>query len=178
MPFRPETPDYVHRHYEHRSRALWCSRKSLRRHFKAAEGEERTALSELTNILRKRLITLRRAEWHRRKGKERARKRSAFIGNTFIFIKKLLGQKRSGHLSCPVEEINHHLNITFSDAFRDQELGPCKGLVTPPEPATQCNYDEPTLTEVKQAFKAARYTSSVHNSSPKERFMGVILLKG
>ncbi|XP_070689483.1 uncharacterized protein [Pempheris klunzingeri] len=84
--------------------------KSLRCQFKAAKEEERPALSELTNIVRKKLITLRRAEWHRRKGKERARKQSAFIGNPFAFTKRLLGQKRSSHLACPVGEIDHHLN--------------------------------------------------------------------
>lgn len=42
--------------------------KSLRRQFKAAKEEERTALSELGEILRRRLITLSQAEWHQRKG--------------------------------------------------------------------------------------------------------------
>ncbi|KAK0152038.1 hypothetical protein N1851_006609 [Merluccius polli] len=105
--------------------------KSLRRQFKLAKEEERTALSELTNIIRKRLISLRRAERHRRKGKERARKHSAFIGNPFGFTKKLLGQKRSGHLACPVEKIDNHLHATFSDTLRDHNLGPCRDLVAP-----------------------------------------------
>ncbi|XP_061896833.1 uncharacterized protein LOC133645919 [Entelurus aequoreus] len=130
--------------------------KSLRRQFKAAKEEERTPLSELTNIVRKKLITLRRAEWHRRRGKEKARKRSAFIGNPFTFTKRLLGQKRSGHLACPVEEIDHHLNATFSDSSRDQELGPSEALVTPADPVSQFNSDEPTLAEVKEVVKAAR----------------------
>lgn len=134
--------------------------KSLRHQFKVAKEEDRPALAELTNITRKKLITLRKAEWHRRKGKERARKRSAFIGNPFGFTKKLLGQKRSGHLACPVEAINQHLNATFSDASRDQELGPCKALVPPPEPVFQFNSAEPTVSEVKAAVKAARSSSA------------------
>ncbi|XDV27663.1 hypothetical protein PO909_031163 [Leuciscus waleckii] len=134
--------------------------KSLRRQFKMAKEEERTALSELTNIIRKRLISLRRAERHRRKGKERARKRSAFIGNPFGFIKKLLGQKRSGHLACPVEEIDNHLHATFSDTLRDHDLGPCRDLVAPPEPGTQFDCAEPTLKEVEEAVGAARSSSA------------------
>lgn len=130
--------------------------KSLRRQFKMAKEEERTALSELTNIIRKRLISLRRAERHRRKGKERARKRSAFIGNPFSFIKKLLGQKRSGHLACPVEEIDNHLHATFSDTLRDHDLEPCRDLVAPPEPGIQFDSAEPTLKEVEEAVRAAR----------------------
>lgn len=134
--------------------------KSLRRQYKAATEEERTALSELTNITRNKLITLRRAEWHRRSGKEKARKRSAFIGNPFTFTKRLLGQKRSGHLACPVEEINHHLNTTFSDSSRDQDLGPCKALVIPAEPVSQFHSAEPTLSEVREAVRAARSSSA------------------
>lgn len=38
--------------------------KSFRRQFKAAKEKERPALSEFTNIARKKLITLRRAKWH------------------------------------------------------------------------------------------------------------------
>lgn len=134
--------------------------KTLKRQFRAAKKEERDALSELRHILRTKLITLRRAEWHRRKGKERARKRKAFITNPFSFTKKLLGQKKSGSLVCPVDEINHHLNITFSDPSREQDLGPCEVLVNPPEPGVQFVTAEPTLNEVKEVVMAARSSSS------------------
>ena len=46
----------------------------LKRQYKVAREEERDALSELRGILRKKLTTLRRAEWHRRRGKERAKR--------------------------------------------------------------------------------------------------------
>lgn len=45
----------------------------LRKQFKQAREEEKVGLAELRNILRKKLTTLRRAEWHRRRGRERAR---------------------------------------------------------------------------------------------------------
>ncbi|KAJ8348797.1 hypothetical protein SKAU_G00273860 [Synaphobranchus kaupii] len=48
--------------------------KSLRRRFKEVREEERGPLTELRSILHKKLMTLRRAEWHRRRRKERARK--------------------------------------------------------------------------------------------------------
>lgn len=46
---------------------------------------------ELRNITRKKLTTLWRAEWDRRRGKERARKPVCFITNPFEFTKKILG---------------------------------------------------------------------------------------
>ncbi|XP_062872774.1 uncharacterized protein LOC134334411 [Trichomycterus rosablanca] len=134
--------------------------KILKRQFRAANEEERGALSELRQILRSKLITLGRAEWHRRKGKERAKKRKAFITNPFSFTKRLLGQKNSGTLKCSVEDINHHLKTTFSDPLREQDLGPCEALVKPPVPVVQFNTAEPTLKEVKDAVMAARSSSS------------------
>ncbi|KAI8506911.1 hypothetical protein Bbelb_153500 [Branchiostoma belcheri] len=134
--------------------------KSLRRRFKVSTGEERAALAELTHSLRGKIRTLRRAEYHRRRGRERARKRSAFISNPFGFTKRLLGQKRSGTLNCSVEEINSYLCTTFSDAARDADLGPCSLLVSSPEPETQFDSTEPTLKEVKEAVKAARASSA------------------
>ncbi|KAJ8353121.1 hypothetical protein SKAU_G00206880 [Synaphobranchus kaupii] len=46
--------------------------KSLRWRFKEAREEERGPLTELRSILCKTLMTLRRAEWHRKRRKERA----------------------------------------------------------------------------------------------------------
>lgn len=70
--------------------------RSLKQQHKVASEDEKQPLVELRNILRKKLMTLRRAEWHRRRGKERARKRTAFISKPFTFTKKLLGDKHSG----------------------------------------------------------------------------------
>ncbi|XP_029693775.1 uncharacterized protein [Takifugu rubripes] len=84
--------------WEHKSSQLRQELKTLKRQFRAASEEER----DLRQILRRKLITLRRAEWHRRKGKERAKKRKAFITNPFSFTKRLLGQKKSGSLTCPM----------------------------------------------------------------------------
>lgn len=67
--------------------------KSLTRQFKQTTKEEKGPLTELRTIIRKKLITLRRAESHRRKARERAKKKAAFIANPFAFCKQLLGQK-------------------------------------------------------------------------------------
>ena len=111
-------------------------------------------------MVRERLLTLRRAEWQRKRGKERARKRSAFIANPFGFTKKLLGEKRSGQLSCPEEDINRHIRVTYSDSMREQDLGHCEALICPPEPDTLFNISEPTLKEVKEVIKSARTASA------------------
>lgn len=59
---------------------------------------------------------------------------------------KILGQKRSGELSCTEDEVNKHL----SDSAREGDLGPCRTLITPPEPSSAFNTKEPTLKEVEE----------------------------
>lgn len=92
------------------------------RGLKKASEEEKPPLAELRNIIRKKLMTLRRAECHRRRSRERARKQTAFIADPFGFTKQLLGQKRSGRLACSKEELDHFLHNNLSDPDREQEL--------------------------------------------------------
>nr|XP_014269084.2 uncharacterized protein LOC106676625 [Maylandia zebra] len=134
--------------------------RSLKKQFKNADAEEKQALEELHNILRKKLITLRRAEWHRRRGRERARKRAAFIADPFRFSKQLLGVKRSGQLECSAEEVNNFLHETTSDPLREQDLGPNKALINPVPPSVEFKLTEPSLKEVCEVIKAARSASS------------------
>ncbi|CAJ1076456.1 uncharacterized protein LOC119779116 [Xyrichtys novacula] len=134
--------------------------KTLRRQFKEAREEERGPLSELRGILRNKLMTLRRAEWHRRRRKERARKRTAFLENPFGFTKQLLGQKRSGQLSCSKAEIDHHLDTTLRDPSREQELGNCQSLIDPPEPMLDFDEREPSWKEIQEVVKKARSSSA------------------
>lgn len=51
--------------------------------------------------------------------------------------------------------MNHYLSITFSVSAREQDLGPCKKLIEPPEPVTQFNISRPTLKEVKDAARSS-----------------------
>lgn len=115
---------------------------------------------ELKNILRKKLMTMRRAEWHRRRGRERARKRAAFISSPFGFTKQLLGDKRGGWLECSIEQVNHFLQDTVSDPLRDQELEPDKALISLDPPTTEFNLKEPSPKEVEEVVKAARSASA------------------
>ncbi|XP_059917538.1 solute carrier family 23 member 1 [Gadus macrocephalus] len=86
--------------------------KLLQRQYKTAGEIERAGLADQRAILRKQLLTLRRAEFHRRRRKERARKRTAFLANRFKLTKQLLGQKRTGCLTCSKDVIDNHLKAT------------------------------------------------------------------
>ncbi|KAJ8359312.1 hypothetical protein SKAU_G00158370 [Synaphobranchus kaupii] len=127
--------------------------RTLKKQYKKSIDEEKQSLAELQYILRKKLMTLRRAEWHRRRGRERARKRAAFIANPVGFTKQLLGDKRSGHLVCSREEVN-------CDPMREQELEPNRALISPAPPTAEFNQREPSLKEVEEVIKAARTAST------------------
>ncbi len=134
--------------------------KSLKTQFKKASEEQRPPLAELQTILRKKLLTLRRAEWHRRRRKERARKRASFVANPFGFTKQLLRQTRSGRLDCPKGEIDLHIQTTYSDPDRQQELGHCTTLIRPPPPTKEFDSREPLLKEVQDVVREARSSSA------------------
>ena len=70
--------------------------RSLKKLYKRASIEERQPLEEFRGILRGELKTLRRAEWHRRRRKERSRKRANFLSNPFGFAGILLGWGEMG----------------------------------------------------------------------------------
>nr|AAN12398.1 polyprotein [Tetraodon nigroviridis] len=132
----------------------------LKKQFKGASEDQKPGLAELRCTLRKKLLTLRRAEWHRRRAKERAKKRAAFLANPFGFTKQLLGQKRSAHLECAKEEVDSYLHDTFSDAERENSLGECRVLISPPEPACSFNTKAPTWKEIQTVVRAARNNSA------------------
>ncbi|XP_061896860.1 uncharacterized protein LOC133645950 [Entelurus aequoreus] len=134
--------------------------RSLARQYKAASEEEKAPLAELRNIIRKKLTTLRRAEWHRRRRRERARKRTAFIANPFGFIKQLLGQKRSGRLVCSKEEVNNFLKNNLSDPEKEKEPGPFSALLDIPSPTVKFITSEPTWKEIQEVVTAARASSA------------------
>lgn len=147
-------------HREERIHNIRQEMKTLKRQYKQAGDEERTGLAQLMCILRKKIRILRRAEWHRRRRRERARRRAAFITNPFKFTKELLGQKRSGQLVCTKEEIDHHLKETYSDPAREQELGECSTLIDPVGPSVQFNMAELQLKEVREVVGKARASSA------------------
>ena len=65
--------------------------QTLARQYKVATEEEKPPLEELRNIIREKLMTLCRAEWHRRRSRERARKQTAFIADPFLIHQKATG---------------------------------------------------------------------------------------
>ena len=133
--------------------------RALKEKYKQASEGECQPLTELRKILRAKLRTIRKAEWHRRCRKERARKRTSFLTDPFGFAKKLLSDKRSGQLNCPTEELNTYLRDNLSDPERDKELGNLEAVIRPHQPTTKFDLEEPSWKEVREVVKAARSAS-------------------
>ena len=134
--------------------------RSLKKRFKKASSEERQPLAELREIVRKKLMTIRRAEGHRRRRKERARKRTAFITNPFGFAKNLLGDKRNGQLNCTANTVNAFLHDTLKDPEREENLGHNEQMIQPESPTTDFNMKEPSWKEIQDVVRAARTASA------------------
>lgn len=74
-----------------------------------------------------------------------------FIANPFGYTKKLQVQKCSGHLSCPEEEINSHINTTYTDNMREQDHGRWVTVKSPPQPSMLFNINKSTQV-IKNIF--------------------------
>lgn len=129
--------------------------KTLKKQFKVVNEQECQPLAELRDILRKKLMGLCRAEWHRKQGRERARKQALFIKNPFGFTKKLLGDKRSGHLECSAAEVNTYLHNTFRNPERGRELDLNKALIYPDPPTVEFNLREPSWKEIHSSHSSS-----------------------
>ena len=105
-------------------------------------------------------MTLRRAEFHRRMRQDRARKRTAFLANSFKLTKQLLGQKRTGRLTSSKDVINNHLKATYSDPTSEQPLGPCNALTIPIDPTSDFNLKDTCLSQVEEVVRRARSSSA------------------
>ena len=105
--------------------------RRLAKQYRQAGCAEQHALKDLRNNLREQLKSLRRAENHRQKRRERQKRRAQFTNNPFHFVTRLLGDKISGKLDCTIEEANEHTKGMYSDPDRDTDLGECSRLMEP-----------------------------------------------
>lgn len=111
-------PTYTKNRREDKIEQFRKELRMLTKQFKAAAEEDKPLLAEIRYTIRKKLMTLRRTKWHRRRRIERARRRTSVLADPFGFRKRLLGEKRSGRLDCSKEEVDHFLHNTLSDPER------------------------------------------------------------
>lgn len=143
---------------------------TLKKQYKKAAEEEKQPLAELQKILQKKLMILRRAEWHRTRGRKRARKRAAFITNPFGLTKQLLGDKRAGWLECSTEEVNRFLQDTMSHSLREQELETNKALVSPPPRGSQASRLRKSSWQLAQHLCQAPVVYLIWSTSAAQSF--------
>ena len=135
--------------------------KALTKRHKTAGPEVKKSLQQLCDSIRAKMKSLGRAESHRRRRKERARKRMAFISNPFGFTKELLGEKQSGRMESSTEEIDAFLKETLKDPNRLRDLEVNTSLITPTPPSMNFDLKEPTWIEIQAVMKKARLGSAL-----------------
>ena len=126
--------------------------KSLSKQYKEASEEQRPPLAELQAILRKRLMSRMAPKAPNGESQEMC----FFYTSPFGLTKSLLGQKQVGNLVCSKEELDRHIQNTFSDPIRQTELGRCNILVEPLPPTKDFDTRKPLLMEVLEIVRKAR----------------------
>ncbi|XP_060556916.1 uncharacterized protein LOC132717462 [Ruditapes philippinarum] len=84
----------------------------------------------------------------------------AFTANPYKFARTLLDKERSGVLEAPLEEVETYLHETHSDASRNNALRDCERIDPAALPEIELVTTEPTLGEVNEVIKKARFSSA------------------
>ena len=137
---------------------LWGEK--LRKTFKTANPEGKKGLKDLRDEHRKEISSLRKAEQIRKRKRNTARKRAAFIANPYQFSKKLFENERSGCLSTSMQDIEKHLESVHADPLRNEPLRDCQRILPVDTPETPFDSREPTFTEIKEVVKKSRSCSA------------------
>ena len=134
--------------------------KTLRKQFRKASDEERHALAELRDIVRKKTYINQKSRGAQETEKRESQKRTVFIANLFEFARKMLGEKQTGQLRCSRSIVNSFLHDTLSDPDREKDLGVNDSVITPELPAVNFDMREPSLKEIPDVVQAARSASA------------------
>ncbi len=135
-------------------------RRCLRRQWKKATEVEREGIEVLQGDSKRRLATLRRAEWLRKQHKKKERTRTAFYRNPYKFAKDLFVKEKTGTLKVPVRELEEYLRKTYSDNQRHVPATIPDDMPPIQPPEHQLDTRPPTWSEVENTVKRARTASA------------------
>ena len=76
--------------------------------------------------------------------------------NPYEFGKQLLEQPRSGELKVKKEDLESHLEQTYSDRWIGQDLDHINELVWPGQPGAPMKTEPPSFEEIEAVVKKAR----------------------
>ncbi|XP_063448172.1 uncharacterized protein LOC134727719 [Mytilus trossulus] len=134
--------------------------RQLKKRYNQASEDEKPALSELRDTIRKKLKITRRAERTRKRRKKREKARAQFTSDPFQFTSRLLGKKGSGQLKASKEEVEEYLREMHSDPKREDELPDIEQLIRPEDPEQVFDESPPKLKEVVDVIKKGRAASA------------------
>lgn len=144
---------------ENRRRKTIGELRAERRRLRAAiraNPEEKEAIEVFLGDINKKISRLARAERKATKRRQFRQARKSFTEDPFRFTKNLFKEKTSGMLNVPKAELEHHLQNTYSDESREEEVSYMQGLNRPSQPGDQFNEGMIKLGEVQQVVKKAR----------------------
>lgn len=112
-------------------------------------------MAKLHSMVRKKLTTLRQADWHRRKGREKATLHTAFTA-------KLSGVTRKIFVPKQISARSHTRTAYFnySDATKEKAVKPCSSIITTPEAVSVFQIKEQRLKEIKEVIRVTRTSSA------------------
>ncbi|CAC5423476.1 unnamed protein product [Mytilus coruscus] len=139
---------------------MWKDLRQLKKRYNQAAEDEKPALSELRDTIRKSLKITRRAERTRKRRKKREKARAQFTSDPFQFTSRLLGKKGSGQLKASKEEVEEYIRKCTVIQKREEDLPEIEQLIRPEDPEQAFDESPPKLKEVVDVIKKGRAASA------------------
>ena len=141
-----------------------AEKKQLRsRWMKAKTENEKEGLNVLYEDVKKKLRDMMRKERKLKRRREKVKTRKSFIRDPYKFAKGIFTESKSGTLKCTKEELESHLQQTYSDPRRAERLPHMRNLKRPTKPGVQFDLSDLKAKEYNDFIKKALAKSSPGN---------------
>ena len=132
----------------------------LRKQWRKAKPEEKDGLSVLYEDLKKKCRKVQRNIRRAERRKESQRTREQFLKNPYEATKKLFAEARSGKLKYTKEDLDDHIQETYSDPKRNESLPFMEGLKHSTKPGVKFQLGDLRGKELDTFVKKARAKSA------------------
>lgn len=135
-------------------------RRLLKKQWRKAFEEEKDGINVLQAEIKSRLVTLRRAEYLRKRCRKKEQSRAKFFSDPFRFTKGLFVKEKSGKLVTLKEDLEAYLREVHSDPDRNDPIVLPSDMPPIHPPHSSFETCPPKWNEVVTTVRGARTASS------------------
>lgn len=128
--------------------------RRLKSRLKASSPSQQPGIQVLLDDIKKRILTLARAENLRKRRKTKQKAQNTFCKDLYTFAKHFFEEAKSGTLTVPRKALEAHLRSIYSYEVHDVPFPQLQGIPQPSEPGIPFDMSEYHFLEAQEFKKA------------------------